>query len=236
MLSASIGLELGGERVELLAHRALWVPARRRVVVADVHLGKEATFRRAGVPLPRGGLEATLAALDHLVRATGAAELLVLGDLIHHADGLTSEVRERVVAWRSSQPVPIRLVRGNHDRAVDRVASAWGVEVIGDHWREGGIVWVHDPGEAEEGIAHVGGHRHPVVRASGPAEAMRFPCFHLGARGSLLVLPAFSRFTGGLPVRRRRGDRVFAVVDRGVSASGLLEVPARGTVDRGRRG
>ena len=46
---------LCGERVVLRVERALFWPAQATLFVADVHLGKAATFRAGGVPLPRGG-------------------------------------------------------------------------------------------------------------------------------------------------------------------------------------
>ena len=45
---------VGGETVTLFADRALFWTRERTLFVADVHLGKTATFRAHGVPLPRG--------------------------------------------------------------------------------------------------------------------------------------------------------------------------------------
>ena len=43
-----------GERLHLLPERAVWWPAAGLLLVADVHLGKAATFRRLGQPVPAG--------------------------------------------------------------------------------------------------------------------------------------------------------------------------------------
>src|SRR5687768_1975535 len=71
---------LAGERVELLASRALLWPAQATLFVADVHLGKAAAFRAGGVPVPRGATGADLQRLSALVASTGARRLVVLGD------------------------------------------------------------------------------------------------------------------------------------------------------------
>ena len=44
-----------GERLQLHADRALYWPARGRLLIADLHLGKGDVFRRAGIAVPRGG-------------------------------------------------------------------------------------------------------------------------------------------------------------------------------------
>ena len=47
-------ISLAGEAVRLLPERAIYWERERALVVADLHWGKAATFRAAGVPLPPG--------------------------------------------------------------------------------------------------------------------------------------------------------------------------------------
>ena len=49
-----IEITLGDERVVLLPCRALYWPRFNSVIVADLHFGKDSTFRRAGIPVPLG--------------------------------------------------------------------------------------------------------------------------------------------------------------------------------------
>ena len=58
---------LCGERVRLHPERALHWPAGDALFVADVHLGKAASFRASGVPLPRGSTQADLTRLSSLL-------------------------------------------------------------------------------------------------------------------------------------------------------------------------
>ena len=46
--------EVAGERLVLLPEKAAFWPRTRALFVADFHLGKAATFRSAGIPLPPG--------------------------------------------------------------------------------------------------------------------------------------------------------------------------------------
>ena len=82
-MAEALDLLLGGEPVRLLADRALYWPARRRLLLADLHLGKADVFRAAGIALPRGGTGHDLARLSALVDATHAASVWILGDVLH---------------------------------------------------------------------------------------------------------------------------------------------------------
>ena len=47
-------IDVAGVHLELLADRAVWLAATRTLLIADLHLGKAQSFRRAGVPVPSG--------------------------------------------------------------------------------------------------------------------------------------------------------------------------------------
>src|SRR5512140_1063418 len=85
--SAALDTAVGGEPVTLLADRALFWPRERTLFVADVHLGKTATFRANGVPLPRGTTAGDLARLTRLIERMQAARVVVLGDFLHARAG-----------------------------------------------------------------------------------------------------------------------------------------------------
>lgn len=198
----------GGERLELLAERAAWWAARRALLVADLHWGKSETMRGAGAPIPGGVLGEQLARLDRAIGRTGAARVLVLGDLLHHACGMTAGLIERVGVWRATHPgVSLEVVPGNHDRGLARVAGAWAMEVLAPEVAEGGLVLRHDPRGGGRGVV-LGGHEHPAVRVAG---GKKMACFRFGVRVG--VLPAFSAFTAGATFRRRPRERVFVPVE-----------------------
>ena len=45
---------VAGEKLVLLPERVAYWPAKKALFVADFHLGKAASFRSAGIPLPSG--------------------------------------------------------------------------------------------------------------------------------------------------------------------------------------
>lgn len=215
-------LTIAGEAVELCPERAVYWPRRRTLAVADLHWGKSATFRQFGLPLPAGVLEADLARLTTAITATGAERVLVLGDLIHGAIGLTDPVLEVVGAWLAACPAEICLVRGNHDAT--GIPPAWRIPEV-DTLREGPFFFCHEP-EPVDGAFVWCGHVHPAVRIGG-RRGVRVPCFHL--EPDLGVLPAFSEFTGGGRIEITPKTRRFGVAD-----GRIWPVPTRES-RRGRR-
>jgi DNA ligase-associated metallophosphoesterase len=209
--------EWGGETLGLLAERAVWLEDRRCLLVADVHLGKAATFRRLGLPVPRGTTTGTLDRLAALVERLAARQVIVLGDLLHSAHAHAASTLGAFARWRARHPgLEMVLVRGNHDdRAGDPPASL-GIEVVGEPLRVGGLALAHHP-RPVPGRAVLAGHLHPCVRLGGRAgDRLRLPCFHF-SRG-VGVLPAFGEFTGMHPVQPTPGDATFLVAEDRVVA------------------
>lgn len=197
-----LALALAGEPMRLLADRALYWPARRRLLVADLHLGKADTFRAAGIALPSGGTALDLGRLATLARSTGATSAWILGDVLHGR----SDLRAWRLAWhgfREATPaLEIAVVDGNHDRAL--AGAGLDLALLGDAVEEGPFLLRHAP--ARDPHRHVlCGHLHPVLKLPGLARA---PAFWL--RRDCTVLPAFSAFTGGTPIRLAAGEAAVA--------------------------
>ena len=197
-MAEALALQLAGEPVWLLADRALYWPARRRLLVADLHLGKADTFRASGIAVPRGGTALDLRRLGALLDATGAQSLWVLGDMLHGRTDLASW-RAAWNAFRAEhRGLAIAVVDGNHDRAL--ASAGLDLERLGDAVQDGPFVLRHAPALDPRGHV-ICGHVHPVLKLRGQP---RTPAFWLQPRCS--VLPAFSAFTGGHPVRLQRGE------------------------------
>jgi DNA ligase-associated metallophosphoesterase len=192
----------------------------RTLLVADLHWGKSQAFRAFGVPVPGHELDADLGRLGRALQRSGAARLVILGDLIHAREGLTVDVVAQVTAWRRRFPVPALLVRGNHDRHVRELPPGWEIETVPGVLHQGPFAWVHDPEPPRPAIPDTGsapapdayvlcGHLHPAARLGRGRGALHLPAFHFGAH--LGVLPSFGSFTGGAVLPRRPGDRVYAI-------------------------
>ena len=212
-IDGSLTTALDGERVTLLAERALYWPRERTVFVADVHLGKAAAFRAGGVPLPRGSTAADLARLTRVLERTGASRIIVLGDFIHAKAGRVPALAEAFARWRIQHAaIDVMLVRGNHDARAGDPPAAWNVGCVDEPFALPPFLACHRITQPASGYA-LCGHVHPGVRVHGSGEqSARLPCFVLGARRA--ILPAFGRFTGLADVLPAPRERIVVIAGR----------------------
>jgi DNA ligase-associated metallophosphoesterase len=206
---------VAGEALELLPERAVFWPSRKALFIADFHLGKAASFRRAAIPLPSGTTRDNVERLGRAIDRTQARHVVFLGDFLHNADARAPATLAEFAAWRDARAeVEMTLVRGNHDRKSGDPPEAWGMRCIEPGEALGPFVLNHEPGATRGGYA-LAGHIHPAVRLSASGERpLRLPCFWFGARYG--VLPAFGAFTGNAEVQPRRGDQVFVIAEEEV--------------------
>ena len=117
--------------IVLVPGRAAYLPATATLLVADLHLGKEATFRHRGIPVPDGAATKDLARLAMLVAKTRARRLLILGDLFHARSGCTDRVFAEFATSREQfSRTEVLLVAGNHDRSIGRLPMGIGIDSV----------------------------------------------------------------------------------------------------------
>ena len=217
-------IELGGERAVMLPPAGLFLPDRKALLVADLHLGKGAAFRAAGRPVPAGTSRETLERVAAvLAGVSDGTSLWVLGDLFHGPTGATTELDQLWGEWRTRHPsLDVALVHGNHDRRLLDVARRWECQVVAPPVRLGRLELRHEPrgrSATKDECWGVAGHLHPVVRLrEGRRSGFRLPCFWL--RGRELILPAVGALVDGARLECGRGDRVFVP-----AGNQVLEIP-----------
>jgi len=201
--------------VVLRPDRSIYLPAVQALIVADVHWGKAAAFRAQGVPVPHGTTRAGLAKLDAAIADSGAAQLIVLGDLWHARAGMAPGTVQTIEAWRDTRcTLPITLVRGNHDYHAGDPPASLGITCVDAPLTLGPFALCHHPGDCDDGYV-LAGHVHPVVQLFGRGrQKLTLPCFAFGARGGLL--PAFGEFTGGAVIERRDFGSVYVIAEESV--------------------
>jgi len=219
MTTMNIGTDRDADIV-LLPGRAALLPSTRTLLVADLHLGKAAAFRRAGIPVPEGSAQRDLARLEHLVGAHDVRRLLILGDLFHATSGCTARVHAEFAALRRQVGgTEVVLVQGNHDRPLGRLPAALGIDAVVPFLDEPPWHFVHEPatgcGAADHDVFTIAGHLHPVVSIRSPSgDRIADRCFV--AEETVLVLPAFGSFTGGHRIAATDAMRLWIARDDGV--------------------
>jgi DNA ligase-associated metallophosphoesterase len=181
-----------GHELMALPQGALFWPARRALLVADLHLEKASWFAKGGQMLPPYDSIATLADLTAVVTATGAEEIWCLGDSFHDSAGcdrLPEAARDLLKALTAR--TRWTWITGNHDPGI---ADHCGGEIVEEALVDG-LLLRHeaDPDEARPELS---GHFHPKLRISLRGRLVSRRCFVATARK--LILPAFGALTGGL--------------------------------------
>jgi len=199
----------------VLRDRAAYVESSGTLVLADVHLGKDAV---SNVEMRLGEREDVTGRFAALVERFDPEEVVLAGDLLHSFSTLPRGVMETLDGLRSTaREAGARLVvtPGNHDT------------MLGDLWkgptereyRAGDWLVAHGH-EAPEAAAdrYLVGHDHPAIEIEG----RRRPCYLYGEgvyRGAdVLMLPAFTRLAAGTPVNGARDGDLMSPLARRVCA------------------
>lgn len=195
--------------LRLLPEGAIFVPERNTLLLADLHLGKAAHFRRNGIPLPPQADEANWFILSRLLDRYPAAEVLFLGDLFHSTyntdwDNM-SELTGHYPAHRFT------LIKGNHDILDDSEYAEAGLNVVHEPFDFGPFLLTHHPMETvPEGWYNLAGHLHPGIVLKGKGrQRIRVSCFYFDRQNG--ILPAFGQFKGRFFLSPDKEARVFAI-------------------------
>ena len=206
-----VPFSFAGKELIALPGGALFWPAGRALLVADLHLEKASWYARLGQMLPPYDSLATLTEVAALVAATGAQSVWCLGDSFHDPRGserLTGAAQARLTQLTAA--TRWTWVTGNHDAGL---AEACGGTVVTQGELDG-LVLRHEaePGEPRPELS---GHFHPKLRVTVRGRQVARRCFVATERK--LILPAFGALTGGLDadhpeIARAAGGRAQALV------------------------
>ena len=206
-----IPLSFAGHELLLLPEAALFWPARRALVLADLHFEKASWYAAQGQMLPPYDSLATLSAIAALTGRLDAQEVWCLGDSFHD-DGGTARLPDPARRKLSDLTGKLRWtwITGNHDSAPeDRLGGEIFIQAEVD-----GLVLRHeaDPSDPRPELS---GHFHPKLRLMHRGRNVSRRCFVHSKRK--IILPAFGALTGGLDARhpeigRAIGGRREAIV------------------------
>ena len=196
-----------GETLRMLPEKAIFWPQNGTLILSDLHWLKDEVFRQNGIPIPRGILEREFARLKGLTLSQGAERILIVGDLIHSPDALTPLWVETIAKLRRDIPLPIELIRGNHERKLGKLPASWQMTEYFEAKREGPFEFSHYPEKSTGDYYTLAGHLHPTWVMRAGSDRLRLDCFFWGR--DFAILPAFSNFTRGVEMKKQAGDRVF---------------------------
>lgn len=186
---------------------AIFWNEKEMLLIADVHLGKVAHFRKHGAPVPANAAFQNLEKLTEISNHFQPETICFLGDLFHSK---LNEEWNDFEKWVEYTKANVILISGNHDIIPKYLFEELGVKVFDELLLEGFLL-THHPTEIK-GTFNFSGHVHPGVRMKGVGrQYVRFPCFY--KTENQLILPAFGNFTGKHILKPSGMDEVFAIVE-----------------------
>jgi DNA ligase-associated metallophosphoesterase len=207
-MSADLNINCRGEELILSKERAIYWPAKKMLIISDLHIGKSAHFRKHGVPVPDTVGRTDLGRLENLMKDFEPETLLVTGDMFHNK---VNSDAQAFLEWRTSfKDLKVVLIKGNHDALRKEDYQALGIEVHQKELLCFPFRFIHDKPKEFDEYYNISGHIHPGVVIYGRArQRLKFPCFYFSE--TCAVLPAFSVFTGLSMIKPEEGDQFYAV-------------------------
>jgi DNA ligase-associated metallophosphoesterase len=203
-----VSIHIEKEEVVLLAHKCVYWPSIKGLVISDLHFGKSSHFRKSGIALSAGVQNQDLRKMDELIAEFQPEKLIFLGDLFH--SGYNMEW-DQFCEWRNNHStLEFILILGNHDLlSLDSYQNAK-MQVI-ESLMIGNICLSHEPIETKGGY-NVHGHVHPGIKLVGKAyQSLRIPCFHIGRE--VMVLPAFGNLTGLYTIEPKHEETIYGIAN-----------------------
>ena len=189
---------------------AVYWKEKKSLLIADVHLGKVAHFRKNGVAVPRQAEGAFYKKIAALFTKFSVQRLIFLGDLFHSLQNNEWHLFE---AWIKQKSIKVILIEGNHDIIPARKFKKLGIN-ISKHFIEEDFYFSHFPTDKENYFV-ICGHVHPGVKLKGAAlQQLKLPCFFQSK--NQLILPAFGGFTGLHLLTPKKGNQVYVTTGKEV--------------------
>ncbi|MFY0254710.1 ligase-associated DNA damage response endonuclease PdeM [Chitinophaga sp. 30R24] len=202
-----------GQHWHLLPERAIYWEEEKALILSDLHLGKAAHFRKAGIAVPAGIIQDDLFRLQQLITFYLPERIIVVGDMFHSREN--NEV-QYFQLWRQQfSNITIDLVKGNHDILADAIYEQLQINVHPSLTLRS-IHFIHEPCEDSNGYQYTfSGHLHPAfVMAGAGKQRLRLPCFYFGRYCG--ILPAFGHFTGHANLDPSISDTVFVIAGKSI--------------------
>ncbi len=204
-------LEIAGISMGLLPERALWIESLNTLLIADLHFGKAAHFRKSGIPIPEPIHDMDLIRLQKLHEEFRPVHTYFLGDLFHSDwNEQWTYLNEFLATLDQTQ---FHLIVGNHDVLSAEAYRRSVLKIHKEPFEIGPVILSHEPLKTvDKSQLNIFGHIHPGVRLIGKArQSVVLPCFY--QTKNQLLLPAFGNFTGLARVRPGKQDNVWAIAN-----------------------
>lgn len=206
---------------ELLSEKAIYWSDQKKLILADLHIGKSSTFQNAGLWLPHQAEVEDIQRLISLLKRFEVHEILILGDLIHSEQGPSELLSKHIKELKhllNYRKIIVTLILGNHENSFsDEHQDLMSFINIQESLSHGPFKFTHDVFEklqSESDYFLFGGHLHPAMNLKHGADKLFLPVFW--TTGKFMILPAFSSLAGHCTLKYKRDEKFYLVADQKV--------------------
>lgn len=212
-MTAPTPLTIREQQFWLSADRGIFWEQESSLILADLHFGKTGHFRKNGINVPSAVYKEDLQRMVDLISFFQPKKIIAVGDLFHSSDNLELNMFSKTRSDFSK--IEFILVKGNHDLLADNWYNKNEIELTHDNLNIGEFNFVHDPADIDKNSPQFSfsGHIHPGINISGLGkQSLNFPCYFFTENNA--ILPAFSKFSGTAKMKKKKDNRIFAIVNQ----------------------
>ena len=208
------------QKIWLSPERCIFWEDQQTLILSDMHIGKTAHFRKAGIAIPQQVFQEDMHRLFQQIHFFSPKRIIVTGDLFHSEANLEHDWFSN---WRRELAgIDFILVKGNHEILRNDVYQNLGIEIVDKELEIAPFFFSHDLIQERRDACSFVGHTHPGIRIQGKGkQSFVFPCFYFTS--DYCILPAFSKFTGKHVVDLQKGQTAYVIVGAGIDQS-IVEV------------
>jgi len=202
-----IAVRRGGYRiangVEIYPGGAAHIVDENALVVADMHLGVEASLESEGLSVPRVQTKKILQYMDQIIERVRPETVVVAGDLKHNFNRNLIEEWQEVTKFveQLAGRTELECIKGNHDNFLNLILREHGVPPVKKELIYEDVQIVHGHVAVERRGLTIIGHIHPSLRLRDSVGAsIKDHCYLWDPVKRILVLPALSLLASGVDV------------------------------------
>jgi len=202
--------------------KAVFIPEKKILVIADIHLGFEEILNKEGILVLRTQYKKIVSDLKEIFEKTGRAkEIIILGDLKHCFGKILKQEWKDVLDFigfleqNLEKRGKIILIKGNHDKILEGMVRKKDIKVK-DFYIKDNFLFIHGHKMHDKVLIKTIktiflGHLHPAISIKENAKSEKYKCFLVGKyKGKeTIILPSFFPLIEGSNVLNFKNNSKF---------------------------
>ncbi len=192
-----------------IINKALWLPSKKILILADLHIGYEEALNKQGILVPRMQFMETKSDLEKLLRNVKPKTIIINGDLKHEFGEISQQEwseTSKILNLLSRHSKELILVKGNHDTILEPIAKKKKLRTV-NFYNINDICILHGHKILlTKAKTLVIAHEHPAISLIEGPKSELYKCFLLGSwrNKKLVVMPSFMPIIEGSDIRKEK--------------------------------